>query len=761
VAGRAYTARRVSEPAEAAALQDPAVSWREAARFIPGDIAGGFSAALIAIPYAMTLGLIAFAPFGAEYAAVGVVAALVASVIANVIAALVPAARCQIMGPRASITVVFSGILAGLATHPLLHGGDGLTTPELFGAAFLIVAVAGVMQLGFAASGVGRVIKFVPYPVVAGFMNGIALLLILSQLAPALGLEIGRPLAALLAEPAAIKPASLVIALVVLATVFLAPRVTKRVPPLACGLAAGIVLHHAIAAFLPAAVGPVVGALPDLDLGAGQLAAISGFARASDGAIWLQVLLPAALLLAAVAALDGLLAAVAADGVTRGHHDSRRVLAGQGLSNLVGAAFGAVPIAANAHTRIGNYLAGGRTRFSALFHALFMAAALLGLGPFLGWVPIAALAGIVFYIAWTLLDRWTRELARRLRGASGFRAELGLNLLIVLAVALTLVTVNVMVAFAVGVAGAAVLLLVKLSGSPVRRVLDGTMRMSLKVRAAEARALLQPLAKQIRILELEGEVFFGTAEQLKAEVERLPEGARYAILDFRRVHEIDASGARMLDLIAQLAAKRNLSILLSHVRPDDPLGAYLRALGTGQAIDPARWFRDLDRALEWAEDRLLERARFEDAPERAPQDMSLFAGLEPAERDVALQALERHELAHGDTVFLEGDPGDRLYLIARGAVSIKVKLDGEARARRLATFGSGVFFGEMAIVEASRRSADAFAKGDRVVLYSLSAAKFAELVARHPGLALKIYQNLARELASRLRSTSGALRALE
>lgn len=750
-----------ADPAQAVVVPEPAGPWRQSVRFIPGDLAGGFSAALIAIPYAMTLGLLAFAPFGAEYAPLGVVAALVASVIANLIAALMPAARCQIMGPRASITVVFAGILAGLMTHPLLHGDEGATMAELLAAAFLIMALAGVLQLAFAASGVARVIKFVPYPVVAGFMNGIALLLILSQLSPALGLEVGRPLSALLAEPAAIRPASLLVAAAVLATVFLAPRVTTRVPPLACGLAVGVALHHAVAAFAPGAVGPVLGALSGLDVAPVQLAGMVAFARASDGAMWLQVLLPAALLLAAVSALDGLLASVAADGATRGHHDSQRILAGQGLSNLIGAALGAMPIAANAHTRIGNYLAGGRTRFSSLFHALFMAAALVGLGPFLDWVPIAALAGIVFYIAWTLLDRWTRELARRLGGARGFRAEVTLNLAIVLAVALTLVTVNVMVAFAVGVAGAAVLLLVKLSGSPVRRVLDGSMRMSLKVRAAEARALLQPLAKQIRILELEGEIFFGTAEQLKAEVERLPEVTRYAILDFRRVHEIDASGARMLDVVAQLAAKRNMRILLSHIRPDEPRGAYLRALGAGSALDPAHWFRDLDRALEWAEDRLLERARFEDAPERAPHEMSLFEGLGPAERDAALQTLERHELAHGEPVFLEGDPGDRLYLIARGAVSIKLKIDDEARARRLATFASGVFFGEMAIVEGGRRSADAFAKGDRVVLYSLSAAKFAELVQQHPSLALKIYQNLARELAARLRATSGALRALE
>jgi SulP family sulfate permease len=751
----------VPDPAEnTAASPDAPAALPIPLRQLAGDLAGGFAAALIAIPYAVTLGLLAFAPLGAEYAGLGVVAALLASVIANVVSASLPAARCQIMGPRASITVVFAGILAGLAANPLLHAPGGTTTAVVAAAAFTVLLVAGALQLIFGVIGAGRVMKFVPYPVVAGFMNGIALTLIVSQLAPALGLPAGPP-EALFAGGAGIKAGSIAVTLAVLATLFVVPRLTRAVPPLLCGLLVGIPLHHLIGYWIPGAVGPVVGALPEVDLLPGQLGAMRDFWNATEPSAWAQIVAPAALLLAAVASLDGLLASVAADGVTRGHHESRRLLAGQGIANMLGAAFSAVPIAANAHTRIGNFLAGGRTRLSALFHALFMLAALLVLGPLLEAVPIAALAGIVFYIAWTLLDRWTRDLLRRLQGGSGHRTEIALNLAIVLGVALTLMLANVMVAFAAGVLGAVVLLLIKLSGTPVRRVLDGTMRMSLKVRAAEARALLQPLARQIRILELEGEIFFGTTDRLKLAVEDLPDGTRYAILDFRRVHEIDASGARMLQVVAQLAAQRGLQLLLSHIRPDEPRGAYVRALGTATAIPLERWFADLDRALEWAEDRLLEQARFDDAPERGPGDMSLFAGLDENERALVLQALERHDLRHGETVFLEGDPGDRLYLIARGAVSIKVKLEDEARARRLATFGSGVFFGEMAIVEGIRRSADAFAKGERVVLYSLSAERFAELVRRQPAAALKIYQNLTRELAARLRATSGALRALE
>jgi SulP family sulfate permease len=331
----------------------------------------------------------------------------------------------------------------------------------------------------------------------------------------------------------------------------------------------------------------------------------------------------------------------------------------------------------------------------------------------------------------------------------------------VFAVALALPLFNVMAAFALGVGATVVMLLAKLSGTPVRRIVDGSVRTSLKVRGPEPRAALARLARHIRILELEGHIFFGTAEGLRAQVHALPEDTRYAILDFRRVLQIDTSGARVLQLIGEQAARRGMKLLLSHIRADEPRGRYLRALGMDAAVPPEHWFRDLDRALEWAEDRLLETVRFQDAPELALGQMALLSGLDAAELDLVSGALERREFAHGEVIFEEGDEGDGLFLIARGFVSVKVKLDDDARALRLATFSPGVFFGEIAMIEGYRRSSDAFAKGDRVILYSLSARRFAELVQRHPGVALKIYQNLGRELAARLRATSRALRVLE
>jgi SulP family sulfate permease len=730
-------------------------------RLLIGDLSGGFIATLIAIPHAMGLGLLAFAALGPAWAPVGVVAGLLACVVGSFTSGVIPAGACMMMGPRTSVTMVFAGILAVLAAHPLLQTPQGPDVPQVLTLAFIAVFLSGLLQMGFGALRLGRAIKFVPYPVIAGFMNGIAILMIVSQIGPMLGMDGSLPLGELVSNAGAIRPASLLVTAVVIATIFLAPRVTRKVPVLLCGLLAGMLLHVLIAWRAPGAVGPLVGELPLTDFAPRELVSIMHLSVRDDFPAWLALLLPSALLMAAVSALDGLLAAVVTDPVTRSRHDSDRLLKGQGAAAMLAAAFGAVPAVASTHTRAAGYRGGGRSPRCALFHALFMLLSLFVLGPLIARVPVAALAGVIIYTALTLVDRWTHDLVRRL-GADGIdRREILLNLAVVLGVTLSMLVFNLMAAFAVGIAAAIFLLLVKLSGSPVRRVLDGTVRASLKVRSAEERAMLRPLGRHIRIFELEGAIFFGTADSLQMDVESLPDNVRYVIIDFRRVTEVDASGARALETICHTAARRGMQVLLSHLRGDEGHGRYLRALGVAAVVDAERWFTDLDRALEWAEDRLLERERFEDGPELALRDMALFAGLDDEEMAVLTTLLERQELAHGDTVFREGDAGDRLYLIARGSVSIKVQLTDENRARRLATFTPGVFFGEMAMIEGEHRSADAFAKGECVVLFALSAERLAQIVQLHPQLGIKLYRNLSRELATRLRATSGALRALE
>jgi SulP family sulfate permease len=454
---------------------------------------------------------------------------------------------------------------------------------------------------------------------------------------------------------------------------------------------------------------------------------------------------------------------VICDGVLRGRHDSNRVLVGIGMGNMAGAFFGALPAQRTSHTPLANHAAGGRTRLATFVHAMFALLVIVALAPAVAHIPVAALAGVMLYIAYALADRWSGDLIHRVGAASQHRGEIVTNIAIVAVVAIAQVAMNSMAALAIGVLASVALLVVKLSGSPVRRALDGNARSSHKLRSEEAQERLRALAHRIRVFELHGELFFGTTDSLQTEVEHVSDDVRFVILDFRRVHEIDATGGRVLEVIAQRAARRGITVVLSDVRRDERRGRYLAALGLEKAIAPQRWFADLDRALEWSEDQLLEQGRFLEADrEEIPLErMALFRDFEPHELDRLAQALERIELRDGERVLLEGEAGDRLYLIARGAVSIKVRLEGAGRARRLATFAPGVMFGEMALLEGKHRSADAFAKGERVVLYTLTRAALEAIVRDDPSLGSRIHRNIARELAGRLRSTSDQVRALE
>jgi sulfate permease, SulP family len=733
---------------------------------IARDASGALAATLVALPQALGLGLLAFAALGPAYAGAGVVAALMASVVGNLVAGTTYAVKCQVVGARSATTALVAALAAALVAEPSLQGADGPDAAAILALVFAAIALSGLLQVFVGFSGLGRAIKYIPYPVIAGFMNGIAIIILATQLRPILGLEGYEPLAVTLAELRSARWGSVVTTVAVVAVIFLAPRVAKRVPPLLAGLVAGVGAHYLIAAISPASVGAVVGALPTALPTAGDAMALIeafGSIAGAQSATALRLVVPAAVLLAIVGALDGLLAAVVSDGVTRGRHDSNRLLVGQGFGNLLGALFGALPSQGNAHTPVASFHAGGRTRWATLLHALLVLAILLALAPVVSGIPSAALAGIMVFIAYSLVDRWSGDLLARMRGAREERGEMAVNVAIVACVAFAQVMLNVMVSLAIGVAACVLLLLIKLSGNPVRRELDGSVRSSHKVRGPEARVSLRAVANQVRILELQGEIFFGTADNLQSQVERMADEVRYLILDFRRVHQIDASGARVLQIIGHLGRRRGIRMAVSDVRLDERRGRYLRAHGLDEAIPPERWFPDLDRALEWAEDELLGRSRFEEGAdgEIPLARMALLQGLSPQEIERLSGAIERRELANGEPVFLEGEHGDRLYLIARGSVSIKVRIDGDVRARRLATFAPGVIFGEMALLEGKERSADAFAKGDRVVLYELSAEKFEQLLREDPMLGSRILRNLSHELAGRLRATTEAMRALE
>jgi MFS superfamily sulfate permease-like transporter/CRP-like cAMP-binding protein len=467
-------------------------------------------------------------------------------------------------------------------------------------------------------------------------------------------------------------------------------------------------------------------------------------------------LVATAAVIAIIGALDSLLAAAAIDIAAGVRHRGNRELVAQGVGNIVSALFGGVPVALSPTRALPAFRAGGRTRAIGFIASALLAAALLAGSSALAYLPLAVLGGVMLTVAWGLVDVWTRGLVRRLVAGDRDRTLLWSSAVVVLVAAIT-VLVNFVIAVTVGVFLSMALFIASMNRSLVRSVQNGAARPSRRIYGPEEARVLADARRKIAVVELEGALFFGSAERLGAEVEPLAPAARFVVLDFHRVNAIDASGAIALEQLANRLGAAGSSLLLAGVTPEGRHGLALVAAGTFANPEARRWFGDADHAIGWAEDRLLGTARSVSSKEIPLERLALAAGLGEDELASLRRSLRRAELDADEVLFREGEPGDKLYLLARGAVSILVR--GGGQQRRIVTFAPGSVFGEAAMLDGAPRSATATAIEDTVV-YSLSRSALDALSRSDPGLSSKLLVNLGRHLSARLRQTTDTLREL-
>ncbi len=728
------------------------------AESLKGDLAGGLVAAVVSVSESIPYGLLVFASLGVAAAAEGVMAGLYASVFAAFVAAVFGGTQNLISGPRASTSVIMAAMVATLAAAPDLdaHGGASIA----MALAFMGVFLAGLLQIGFGLLKLGRFIKFTPYPVIAGFMNGVAVLLLIGQLKFLLGLPEHFAWGQWREIPALIQPWTVLVAVITIVAINMGPRITRHVPSLVVGLAAGIASFYAIATQVGLeALGPIIGDIPSAAPRVTALVPVlsSGWndwmiARMTDIA-------PAIVVLAVIASIDSLMGAAALDSLTHRRHNSNRELLAQGLSNMTAGIVGGLACSGAVARSAASYHSGARTTLAGVAHAMIVLATTLIAGPWVGTVPRVVLAAVLTVVAFGMIDAWSRELMLRLKAAGGYRRAIAANLAVIIAVAIVTVTINLIAAVAIGMGIAMVLFVTQMSKSIVRRVYDGRLRHSLKVRDRRDAELLAAHGADIVIVELDGPLFFGTADALLSEADTGGANARIVILDFRRVSEMDATGVRLLQVLNRTITNSGRKLLLAHVLADNDHGRFIAAIGGRHLFGSALCFADTDAALEWAEDRLVEWYAPGNHTDRelALRELCLADGFIDNDTAIIERYVQRKEFNIGDVLFSEGSVGDALYLLARGTVTIR--LGTENGALRLATLIPGVMFGEMALLEGQPRSADAVASS-AIVVYEMDGAGFARILADHPALAAKLMTNMAREIAARLRATSDHLRAV-
>lgn len=728
-----------------------------------GDVWGGLTAMLVALPSAIAFGLLIYSPLGGRFAAFGAMAGILGAVVIGLVASLFGGTPRLVSAPCAPAAAILSAVVVELVHLP---AGSSAPTPDANQVLALITVIAlgaGALQLLFAALGGGQLIKYVPYPVVAGYLSGVGVLIVLGQLPKLFGFPQGSGLWPGLFQPELWQWTALGVGTVTVAAMLTAHRVTHLVPAPIIGLVAGVAAYLAFGfahpELLTLAGNPhVIGTLGGQ--GGEPLAALAdrwaSFTRLDLPL--LQLALVPALTLAVLLSIDTLKTCVITDALTRSRHDSTRELRAQGLANLAASLAGGIPGAGTLGATMVNIGSGARTRWSGVLEGLFALAAYLLLGGLVAWVPVAALAGILIVVAARMVDRNIFQLLRK--------ASTRFDFAVVVAVVVTAVGANLIAAAGVGTA-LAILLFIRAQAatSVVRRKSSGDRTFSKRRRLPEQAAVLAEKGNQTTIYELQGNLFFGTTDRLFTELETDLQARRYVILDMRRVQSVDFTAVHLLEQIEARLAEKGGSLLFSGLPPNLPTGqdlqAYFDEVGLVKSSGQACIFNELDDALEWVEDRILEEENLV-STSRAPlglRDLDLFRGFDDAMYEALAACIRERSCVAGERVFGRGDKGDELFVVRRGRIRIMLPTPN-GKPRHLATFSRGDFFGDMAFLDRGERSADAVAEVP-TDLYVLSRSKFDDVADRFPAMGKRAFSRLARALAIRLRQADAELQALD
>ena len=777
-------------------------SWPE----LRGDLIGGLTAALVPLAPIMAISVIAFAPLGSAYISVGIVAALMGSVVLTVFTTLFGGAPGLLAGPRASTCLLFAAICAGiLAADPLFESGADKPAIAL-SLAMIATIAAGFLQIVFGLFRLGDTIKLVPFPVVAGFLNAAAILIIVSQVRVVFGLPEEASIFEIWRFVDIDSLVRLGLVIVTGVSIFAVPKILPQIPGLISGALVGIGVYYAVLATGVAVdLGPTIPAIPSVALDPKPLEDLFGVLAASwsvvigdsvSGSfaglrinaetlpILLAVLVPGAISFALLQALDGLFSGLAYEDLTQQRLDARRELTAAGVGTIVCGCFNMLAGTSSIGRTLPSYNSGGRTAWSGVANSIFTLATILFLAPFVAYIPNIVVAGLLIVLGAGIFDKWTMSLLKNLKtNRFATRRVVVMDLAIIGLVVGTAIVFGLVEAVGVGVTVAIAEFVLGIGRSPIRRIYRGNAVSAFLQRGNFSAALLREHGSTIGVMELEGPFFFGSAGRIETEADRLAEaGARHVILDFKRVSTVDSTASRTLLRLAKRLASQDKTLSVSYVMPEQPaqdetpedgqalLHPYaphenwmkLNEFGTLGAMGRHHFFPDTDTAMRQCEMLLVaEIAEQGKEPVTAwPTMTGLFDELTNAEMDIVRTFSEECSYTAGTTIFEQGDPGDALYILLDGMVDALVKQEQTGRDIRVNTMTKGAVFGEMAILDPQPRSATIVAMED-ATCFRISADQLESLTEQHPNLGLQMMKYMCLLFTTRLRLANLAIMELE
>lgn len=718
------------------------------------DFWGGTAAMLVALPAAIAFGVTVYATIGGHYAAYGAIAGILGVAAIGLVASLLGGTNRLISGPSAPAAAVLSAFVLEYISQDF--------APDLVFFMLMIVAfLAGLFQIIFGTVGLGRLIKYMPFPVVSGYLSGVGLYIIAAQTPIFLGFSQGIHFFDALQIPDGWQWQSIIVGIGTIGTMTLAEKYLKLVPAVIAALASGIFIYFISSLFDPHLLIAnntfVIGELGGSG-GINFMQILTGRFDMLQNISWadLSILFFPALTLAALLSIDTLKTCVILDSMTHSFHDSNRELVAQGTGNIVSALIGGMPGSGTMGATMVNISSGAKTRLSGFVEGLMAVIAFLLLASFIAWIPVASLAAILMVIGFRMIDKHSIKLLRT--------RKTSLDFVIIIAVAITALSVSLIAAAGVGLLLAIVLYIgQQIGASVIYRHQDGTEVRSKIVRSKEENAILNENGEAFSLYELHGSLFFGTANQLYSMLQEDLQHKKYIIIDMKRVQTVDLTAAHILLQIKDILHDKQGYLLLCrlpHKLPSgDDLESYFNQVGLLKHLSPIKVFDDLDDAVEWAENKIIKSSLIEAKGEKllSLSEFDLFKGRKDDTIAELESLVESRSYKKGDTIYSEGDGAGEIFLIRQGLVRIMLPFS-DRKSVHLSTLGQNNFFGEFSFLEGAPHYTDVIAASD-TELYVISREAFDLFSIHHKKGAYLFMQSLATVLAERLKLTRSELGA--
>ena len=499
---------------------------------IKGDFFGGLTAAVVALPLALAFGV---------QSGMGAIAGLYGAIALGFFAALFGGTNTQISGPTGPMTVVSSAIIAGeIATYGSVEAALG-TIVATFVLAGIFLIIMGIFRIG-------EYVRYMPYPVVSGFMSGIGFIIIIFQIFPFFGMKSPSTIIDVFSNLSSIANGvnlqAVILSIATLAIIYLFPKVTKAIPSTLVAL----IVISLISTFMNLNV-PIIGDIPKglPDVHIDTLLSMDWHHP--------MVLIIPALTLAALGAIDSLLTSVVADNMTKTQHNSNKELIGQGIGNTVAGLIGGLPGAGATMRTVVNIRSGGKTKLSGMIHSIVLLIVLLGAGAYAKMIPLPVLAGILISVGIGIIDY---------KGLKHIKDIPRADAVVMILVLILTVFVDLLQAVGVGLVLASLLFMKQMADLSESKSIGDTL-CSDAMTLPDETDIPKEIKRKIYIQHFEGPIFFGFVSHFKSIMQNLPE-VKYVILRMEKVPMIDQSGMYAIEDAVLELKQKDIRVIITGIQ---------------------------------------------------------------------------------------------------------------------------------------------------------------------------------------------------